>query len=65
MRSRESGVKVQMKSSAQFEVPEEFLKRLDDDRRLSEAFQALTPEDRKGICCISPEQSDRRLVPRA
>jgi len=42
-----SGAKVAMKTVAQFEVPEEFAKRLDDDPRLSEAFHALTPGRRK------------------
>jgi uncharacterized protein YdeI (YjbR/CyaY-like superfamily) len=43
-----AGVKVQMKSVAQFDVPEEFQKRLNDDPKLAEAFQALTPGRRKG-----------------
>jgi uncharacterized protein YdeI (YjbR/CyaY-like superfamily) len=43
-----SGVKVQMKSVAQFDVPEEFLKPLDDDPKLAEAFYALTPGRQKG-----------------
>jgi len=43
-----SGAKVEMKSVAQFDVPEEFQKRLDDDPKLAEAFQALTPGRRKG-----------------
>jgi uncharacterized protein YdeI (YjbR/CyaY-like superfamily) len=43
-----SGVKVGMKSAAQFDVPEEFLKRLDDDPELAEAFHALTPGRQKG-----------------
>ena len=43
-----SGVKVEMKSAAQFEVPEEFRERLESDRRLAEAFHALTPGRQKG-----------------
>ncbi len=43
-----SGVKVQMKSAAQFDVPQEFLKPLDDDPKLAEAFHALTPGRQKG-----------------
>lgn len=43
-----SGVKVEMKSAAQFDVPEEFLKRLDNDPKLAEAFHALTPGRQKG-----------------
>jgi uncharacterized protein YdeI (YjbR/CyaY-like superfamily) len=43
-----SGVKVEMKSAAQFDLPEEFLKRLYDDPKLAEAFHALTPGRQKG-----------------
>lgn len=43
-----SGAKVQMKSAMEFEVPEEFKRRLDDDPRLAEAFNALTPGRQKG-----------------
>src|ERR1700678_1816948 len=41
-------VKVQMRSAAQFDCPEEFQKRLDDDPHLAEAFHALTPGRQKG-----------------
>ncbi|HUN72420.1 MAG TPA: YdeI/OmpD-associated family protein [Steroidobacteraceae bacterium] len=43
-----SGAKVPMKSAAQFEVPEEFRARLDDDPALAKAFRALTPGRQKG-----------------
>jgi uncharacterized protein YdeI (YjbR/CyaY-like superfamily) len=43
-----SGVKVQMKSVAQFDVPEEFKRRLDDDPKLAKAFHSLTPGRQKG-----------------
>jgi uncharacterized protein YdeI (YjbR/CyaY-like superfamily) len=43
-----SGAKVKMKSVAQFDVPEEFQKRLKDDPRLAEAFHALTPGRQRG-----------------
>jgi uncharacterized protein YdeI (YjbR/CyaY-like superfamily) len=43
-----SGVKVKMRSVAQFDVPEEFQKRLDDDPKVAEAFHALTPGRQKG-----------------
>ncbi len=43
-----SGAKVPMKSVPQFDVPEEFLKRLDDDPQLADAFRALTPGRQKG-----------------
>ena len=43
-----SGAKVPMKGVAQFDVPEEFQKRLDDDPALAEAFHALTSGRQKG-----------------
>jgi uncharacterized protein YdeI (YjbR/CyaY-like superfamily) len=43
-----SGAKVKMKTVAQFDVPEEFQRRLDDDPTLDEAFHSLTPGRRKG-----------------
>jgi uncharacterized protein YdeI (YjbR/CyaY-like superfamily) len=43
-----SGAKVAMKSVAQFEVPEEFQRRLADDPKLAKAFHALTPGRQKG-----------------
>jgi uncharacterized protein YdeI (YjbR/CyaY-like superfamily) len=43
-----SGARVEMKSAAQFDVPEEFLKRLEDDPKLDEAFHRLTPGRQKG-----------------
>jgi uncharacterized protein YdeI (YjbR/CyaY-like superfamily) len=43
-----SGAKVAMKGVAQFDVPEEFQQRLDDDAKLAEAFHALTPGRQKG-----------------
>jgi uncharacterized protein YdeI (YjbR/CyaY-like superfamily) len=43
-----SGAKVEMKSAAQFDVPVEFLMRLEDDPQLAEAFRSLTPGRQKG-----------------
>jgi uncharacterized protein YdeI (YjbR/CyaY-like superfamily) len=43
-----SGAKVKMKSVADFEMPAEFLKRLDDEPELAEAFRELTPGRQKG-----------------
>jgi uncharacterized protein YdeI (YjbR/CyaY-like superfamily) len=37
-----------MRSAAQFDVPEEFRERLDDDPELAKAFHALTPGRQKG-----------------
>ena len=38
-----SGLKVKLKSTADFKVPEEFAARLNQDRALNEAFHSLTP----------------------
>jgi uncharacterized protein YdeI (YjbR/CyaY-like superfamily) len=43
-----SGAKIVMKSAAQFDTPQEFQERLDDDSKLAEAFHALTPGRQKG-----------------
>jgi uncharacterized protein YdeI (YjbR/CyaY-like superfamily) len=43
-----SGAKVPMKGVADFDMPKEFLTRLDDDPELAEAFYALTPGRQKG-----------------
>lgn len=43
-----SGAKVKMRGVAQFDVPEEFRKRLEDDPELNKAFQELTPGRQKG-----------------
>jgi uncharacterized protein YdeI (YjbR/CyaY-like superfamily) len=43
-----SGAKVEMKSAAQFTVPAEFQKRLDNDPAVARAFHALTPGRQKG-----------------
>lgn len=39
----ESGVKVEMKKTKEFEMPEEFQQKLDENSILKEAFEALTP----------------------
>lgn len=43
-----AGAKVQLKSVADFDMPEELRQRLDDDVELAEAFRALTPGRQKG-----------------
>ena len=43
----DSGATVAMKALAQFDVPEEFQKRLDNEPTLSKAFRALTPGRQK------------------
>ena len=44
----QSGAKVKMRSAEQFDVPEEFQKRLNNDPKLAEAFHALTPGRQRG-----------------
>jgi len=43
-----SGAKVQLKTVAQFDMPEEFQRRLEHDPKLAQAFHALTPGRQKG-----------------
>lgn len=43
-----SGARVKKKGVAQFDVPAEFQRRLDDDIALAKAFRALTPGRQKG-----------------
>jgi uncharacterized protein YdeI (YjbR/CyaY-like superfamily) len=43
-----SGAKVRMKSVREFDVPEEFRSRLNDDPKLAKAFHSLTPGRQKG-----------------
>ncbi len=43
-----SGAKVAKKDVGDYEMPAEFLQRLDDDPELAEAFHALTPGRQKG-----------------
>jgi uncharacterized protein YdeI (YjbR/CyaY-like superfamily) len=42
-----SGAKVRLKTAAEFDVPQEFQARLDDDSRLADAFRGLTPGRQK------------------
>lgn len=39
----ESGAKVEMKKTKEFEMPEEFQKKLNENQELKEAFESLTP----------------------
>ena len=59
-----SGAKVEMKSAAQFDVPQEFQKRLADDPKLAEAFCALTPGRQKGYLLhfVGAKQSATRTA---
>jgi uncharacterized protein YdeI (YjbR/CyaY-like superfamily) len=46
--TEKSGAKVPKKTTAQFAVPEEFQRRLDEDHALKAAFEALTPGRQRG-----------------
>jgi len=48
MRVEKSGARVERRSVAQFEVPEEFQQRLNEDAKLAAAFRSLTPGRQKG-----------------
>lgn len=43
-----AGLKVQMKTISDYEIPDEFQKKLDEDPELKEAFENLTPGRQKG-----------------
>jgi uncharacterized protein YdeI (YjbR/CyaY-like superfamily) len=43
-----SGVKVEFKKTSEFEVPEEFINKLDEEPDLKAAFDALTPGRQRG-----------------
>jgi len=43
-----SGARVKKKTVAQFDVPEEFQRRLDEDVELAKAFRALSPGRQRG-----------------
>lgn len=43
-----SGLKVELKKTSEYEVPQEFRQRLDKDRALKTAFEALTPGRQRG-----------------
>lgn len=43
-----AGLKVKMKETSEFKMPEEFKKVLDDDSNLKSAFKALTPGRQRG-----------------
>lgn len=45
---KKAGLKVQMKSISDYEIPEEFQQRLEEDPELKEAFENLTPGRQKG-----------------
>ena len=59
-----SGAKVKKNSVAQYDMPEEFRERLDDDPELAEAFRALTPGRQKGylLYFASAKQSATRTA---
>lgn len=44
----EAGLKVEMKKTSEYPVPEEFQSKLDKDANLRKAFEALTPGRQKG-----------------
>jgi len=58
----ESGLKVTLKKTTEFQMPEEFQKRLNNDKELKTAFEALTPGRQRGYLLhfSSPKQSKTR-----
>lgn len=58
----EAGLKVNPKKTTEFNVPEEFQKKLDKNRALKTAFHALTPGRQRGylLYFTAPKQSKTR-----
>lgn len=48
VKAEESGLKVKLKKTAEFEMPEEFQKKLDKSAALKKAFYSLTPGRQRG-----------------
>lgn len=57
-----AGLKVKLKKSSEFKMPEEFQKRLSKNRSLKKAFDALTPGRQRGylLYFAAPKQSKTR-----
>lgn len=60
--AEKAGLQVKYKTTAEFRVPEEFQKRLDEDAPLKAAFDALTPGRQRGYLLhfSAPKQSKTR-----
>jgi uncharacterized protein YdeI (YjbR/CyaY-like superfamily) len=58
----EAGLKVPLKKTTEFNMPEEFQKKLDQSRALKTAFNALTPGRQRGYLLhfSAPKQSKTR-----
>jgi uncharacterized protein YdeI (YjbR/CyaY-like superfamily) len=58
----EAGLKVELKKSSEFTIPEEFQTRLDENPALKTAFYALTPGRQRGylLYFAAPKQSKTR-----
>lgn len=59
-----AGLKVQRKTTADYAVPEEFLRKLEDEPGLQEAFDGLTPGRQRGylVWFAQPKQSATRAA---
>ncbi|SYZ74774.1 conserved hypothetical protein [Candidatus Zixiibacteriota bacterium] len=58
----EAGLKVPLKKTADFKIPEELQNKLDEDRRLNTAFEALTPGRQRAyiLYFAAPKQAKTR-----
>lgn len=59
-----SGLKVELKKTAEFNMPEEFQEYLDGDAKLKKAFEALTPGRQRGYLLhfSAPKQSKTKIA---
>jgi uncharacterized protein YdeI (YjbR/CyaY-like superfamily) len=60
----QAGLKVELKRTTEFEVPDEFQRKLDRDRDLKSAFAALTPGRQRGYLLhfSAPKQAKTRAA---
>ena len=58
-----AGIEVELKSTDEFDIPEEFQERLDNDKKLKDAFYSLTPGRQRGYLLYFSEakQSKTRI----
>lgn len=59
---QKAGLKVELKKTKEYEIPDEFQKKLDGDSNLKKAFKALTPGRQRGYLLYfsQPKQSKTR-----
>lgn len=57
-----AGLKVELKKTSEFTIPEEFQKKLDENAQLKAAFEALTPGRQRGYLLYFSQPNNRKPV---